>query len=798
MEEEYTPIAVIGYGCLYPPSMTDSKSMWNEILDGEKGVRTITDSQWDVDKYYSPNHDEEDKTYCKKTGYIDKLPEMSELLKKFGIEKEDFNNLNRTQKMMLYTILKAMEMSNFTKNDLSKIPFVVGNMLGDESFSNYVLMNRASEFIQDKQSEKFSKELAKELDQNNVSLFNTFPSNLLKGVQKILGFSDDSFVIDGACSGSLLAIDEAIKLIHHGDAKITCVTGVLGNIGVTGNVSFSKIGALSQSDARPLDYRANGLVPGEGSGTIFLERLDEAEKNNRSILGVIKGSGVTSDGSGQAIYAPSIDGQYRAMKKSLSRANLTINDIDYVEMHATGTPVGDKVEIQSVLKLCKEGNRLAPLMIGSIKNQIGHSFSAAGMANLFVVLESFAHNILPPTHGFSEFPEELREKIGKNLVVNTKKHSWGNSKAKTALINAFGFGGINANILIQEYISNASQSNTNIVPTNEYKKYSIVGKGAWLNKKDPFLNDKNISYIHKFPFLDFKIPPAVIKKIDEAQQVGLIAAKKAINDADKELKNVDKQRVGIYVGCMMGLKTAYQCDLRIRRKEYEDVLRKMGTTEIQLKQLSNKFKSKFEGLSEDSLPGFMDNVIAGRIANSLNIKGVNAVVDSGQDSFLSAIKQGTRSLDLGIYDAVVVGAINANDLPEFTKLYKKLNPKVTTIKKGAFFFVLKRQDKVKNKATIDYETLDNLALNKELDYLGASSAYDLYRKLSEQNNNEEKYKVAFFNTRNVQRCIDQVYENKNINSIISTAQLAILYKNRKELIQKLKSLKEIEGYKEKW
>ena len=232
MEEEYAPIAVIGYGCLYPPSMIDNKSMWNEILDGKEGVRTITDSQWDVDKYYSLNHDEEDKTYCKKTGYIDKLPEMSDLVNKFGIVKEELCKLNRTQKMMLYTTLKAMEMSNFTKDDLSTIPFVVGNMLGDEVFADYVLMNRASEFIQDEQNEEFLEELTKKLDQNNVSLFNTFPSNLLKGVQKLLGFSDASFVIDGACSGSLLAIDEAIKLIHHGDAKITCVTGVLGNIGL--------------------------------------------------------------------------------------------------------------------------------------------------------------------------------------------------------------------------------------------------------------------------------------------------------------------------------------------------------------------------------------------------------------------------------------------------------------------------------------------------------------------------------------------------------------------------------------
>lgn len=792
MEDEYAPIAIIGYGCLYPPSMFDNKSMWNEILNGENGVRTVTNSQWDINKYYSTNHNDEDKTYCKKTGYINRFPSMLNLIEKFDIEKELFYELNRTQKMMLYTTLKAMEMSNILKNDLSSIPFIVGNMLGDESFANYVLINRANDFIQDKNNKTFKKELIKELRQSsNVSLFNKFPSNLLKGVQRILGFSNKSFVIDGACSGSLLAIDEAIKLIHHGDSKITCVTGVLGNIGVTGNVSFSKIGALSQSSAKPLDYQADGLIPGEGSGTIFLENLDEAQKKGHVILGVIRGSGVTSDGSGQAIYAPNIDGQYRAMKKSLHRAKLTINDIDYVEMHATGTPVGDKVEIQSVLKLCKEENRLKPLMIGSIKHQIGHSFSAAGMANLFVVLESFNHHIIPPTHGFNHFPEELRTMIGKELVVNTTKYLWKSDKPRTALVNAFGFGGINANVLVQEYVPNSVSNNHNSYKERQ-NKYVIVGKGAWLKEKDNSLNDKNISYAQDFPFLDFKIPPSVIEKIDKSQRVSLIAAKKAINDAADELKGVNKEKIGVYVGSMMGLKTAYECDLRIRRKEYEEVLKKTNNaTDIRIDQLSNEFQRKFEKLSEDSLPGFMDNIVAGRIANAFDIEGVNAVIDGGKDSFPIALEQGLRSLDIGEYDAIIIGAINTNDLPEYTKLYKKLNSQVINVKEGAFFFVLKRQDNIKSKEkeVISYEEVKMHSSNEKISYLGASYAYEFYMKLLKENS-EKEYKVALFKNRNAKRCLNFLDKNKSL--ITSEADLAIIFKSRKELVKKLELLKRIQ------
>lgn len=747
---------------------------------------------------------------------------LDEMVKKFSLNSETVNSLNRTQKMILYTVLQAIKSSSVKLKNLTDSGFIVGNMLGDQSFADYLIKREALNYLNKDalKNTKFKNDYVNRINElfySNVSKSNVFPSNLLTGLRDVLNFSDMNFTIDGACSGSLLAIDEAIKLIHSNKITKAIVTGVLGNIGVTGNVAFSKIGALAIEEARPLDKSANGLVPGEGSGTILLEKLSVAEENNHKVYGVIRGSGVASDGSGQAIYAPSVQGQYKAMCKSLTRAHMSIEDVDYIEMHATGTPVGDKVEIKSILKLIGDRQLKKPIRIGSIKHQIGHSFSAAGMANLFKVLLGFSHKIFPPTHGFKELSPEILKMTSKKIEVNNQEREWteDNVHGRVALVNAFGFGGINANVLVQEYDSSRFLSQKVTSKKDLSEKFSIVGQGAWKDSKES--ETEFVSNEERFPFVEFKIPPKVVKKIDKSQRVGLIAADMALKSASGELNDVDQSKIGLYVGSMLGLKTAFECDLRIRCEEYKTVLEGYGNeyfTENFRKKLNDKFKSKFESLSEDSLPGFMDNVVAGRISNHLNIKGVNAVIDAGIESFNYALFQGLLSLQSGEYDAVVIGGVNCNNQYEFEELYKEISNFKGKVNIGACFFVLKRTDEVKDKknviSNIELKSLiENKSKHTTNNYLGATRAFEMLEAVNngskveisynggtiecqfKRNESVPKYNTAFFDTYNVTKCLESVHTKKINHSMSEDTKMAIVYTDAESLKNKLVYLQQL-------
>ena len=447
----------------------------------------------------------------------------------------------------------------------------LGNMLGDESFTDYIIDSRINEAIAciesshvyEKMTEQEREVLLQEFENDirqkfnrhrNIEKENILHSALLGTLKNILGLHGMGAIVDGACSGSGLVIDEAIKSIHNGDNDVCIASAVLGNMVVTGNIGFAKIGGLSKKNgSRPMDYMADGLVPGEGAGTLVLKDLKRAEQDGDTIYAVIRGSGVASDGKGKSIYAPSSTGQVKAMRKSLERAGLDVTDIDYIETHATGTMVGDKIELNSIKELLKsaklENKKIA---LGSIKSQIGHSFSAAGMANIIKVIEGIRHKQLPPTHKFTRLPDGVSFE-GTPLYINTSVKDWETEASdipRRAMVNAFGFGGINANVLIEEYLpSNTYSEEQEDVNTD----IAIVGIGCldaiasdievWhqaINSKENGLQAKNIkrkddteiSVAHmeemKFPFLKFKIPPTILAQIDRSQQIALMTAGKAI------------------------------------------------------------------------------------------------------------------------------------------------------------------------------------------------------------------------------------------------------------------------------
>ncbi len=757
----YEPIAIVGCGCLYPPDSFSLDKFFKNVINGTEGIRQIDKKFWEPEKYYNPDRTIADKTYCKQSGYLDPFDVPTELLTEIQLSKKIYNSFNRTQKMVLHTILQALSSAGYSLEKIRNAGLFIGNMLGDPVTADYILYKKGEEYqklVYEKLSTKslpdklnswsnqFNTKLKQKFNTSNELNKTAFLSALASEIADVLNLNQISMVVDGACSGSLIVIDEAIKCIHQNKINLFIVTGVLGNMGVSGNVAFSKVGGLSDKPSVPLDERARGLTPGEGAGSIIIKKLKDALNDGDTIFGVIRGSGVASDGSGQSIYAPSTRGQHAAMRKSLDRANMTMRDIDYVEMHATGTPVGDKVEVKSILQLCEEDTIQKPIAIGSIKSQIGHSFSGAGMANLFKVLLAMKENILPPTHKFNFLPHELGD-VSHFVCVNNKVKEWKNlsENPRRALVNAFGFGGINANILLEEFkpkyhhelIENFKQDIPNSVVA---RKYAVISYG--------YFDEESSKGDFVFPFIKFKIPPLISNKLDEAQRMGLLGVSNAL---EREEINIPKEKTGVFVGSIFGLKNAYFSDLRIRSVEYTAILKEiLGDTlsDKEYQDLEEEFKSNFDTVEEDTLPGYMDNIIAGRIANHYDTQGINATYDMDIGSFVAALHQGLMSLNNNDNDLIIVGAVNCNDMDEFYQIYKEAGSSGCKVRKGACFFIVKREEDVQPSDKV-YAYITESKFNKtsvkknqnnEMDYMGATEAFVLLEKIIMYNEQKKSIK----------------------------------------------------------
>jgi acyl transferase domain-containing protein len=733
MKANFDPIAIIGYGCVYPPDSYNIETFWENIVAGKPGISEIPVEWWDKNLYWDKDHAAEDKTYCKQGGVVLDYSFANEHVEGMG-EGIKIEGFNRSQLMLVDTILQSLKMAKLGRGAIANANtgLVIGNMLGDSCLPNLFFKNNSKVFLEQLRTMDSYQAVDESVrrviesgieadiekmfqDVSAVSANNILTSAICKMVGRAFGIDGPSKLVDGACSGSILAINEAIAMLQGGRITNCICSGVLGNMVVTGNVAFAKIGGLSATQSRPLDASADGLIPGEGVGTLLLKPLRLAEADGNPIWGVISGCGVSSDGKGTSIYAPVSKGQVQAMRKSLVRAGIQATDINYIETHATGTLVGDKVELNTLNMLFGDSNaRPESVGIGSIKSLIGHSFSAAGMANIIKVLEGYRRSCIAPTHYFTKESEDVNLQDSP-FYVNTKLKEiqlLENGQPFRASINAFGFGGINANVVLEQYRSeyhkvflkqwlpstrSAAGIDVAIVGIGVLDALGANAKDWWdsINSPDSNIHATSIDNF-KFPSLRFKIPPNTLKDIDRSQQIALVVADAAIKEYGPE--RFQGERSAVFVGCSIGLSSAFSADYRVRHREYCRLLEQklagegvgQATQEEICAAITAKVRAAIPPVVEDTLPGYMDNIIAGRIANFFNVTGVNVVCDADSASFSSALEQAVLALQSGEYDNVLVGGVNANVMAEYFDLFK--GEQVTdgaVPAEGAVFFMLK-------------------------------------------------------------------------------------------------------------
>ena len=303
--------------------------------------------------------------------------------------------------------------------------------------------------------EEVREALKRSLPQMQIEQAPSLISNVISGrIANRLDLMGPNYLVDAACASTHLALDAGIRDLTDGRCDMMVVGGVQASMPAQIYMLFETLGALSPTDVRPFDQAANGTLLSEGAGFVVLKRLADAVRDDDRIYAVVKGVGVASDGKATGLLAPRLEGERSAIERAYRQTGIDPATIGLVEAHGTGIPLGDQTEIQALSEVFgQRGDGPPRIALGSVKSMIGHCIPASGTASIIKTALALHYRILPPTL-CDEVRAELRLEQTP-FYLNTEARPWiqDGARPRRAGINAFGFGGINAHAILEEYRS---------------------------------------------------------------------------------------------------------------------------------------------------------------------------------------------------------------------------------------------------------------------------------------------------------------------------------------------------------
>jgi acyl transferase domain-containing protein/NADPH:quinone reductase-like Zn-dependent oxidoreductase/acyl carrier protein len=414
--------------CRLPGGIDDAESYWSVLSAGRSVISELPRDRFLVDAVYDPDKAATGLSYSKWGGFLDDVAGFDHGF--FGISPREAEAMDPQQRLLLMATYEAMEDAGLTRADLQQVRTGVFVGVSAAEYANLQRYRRT-------QGDAFTGTgAALSIVANRLShRFN------LKG---------PSYSIDTACSSSLVALDQACLNLERGNCDIAIVAGVHVLADFGGFVAFSKAGMLSPTgEIAAFDARANGYVRGEGLGVVVLKQESDARSDGNRILARIRATAVNQDGRTPTLTAPDPSAQ-RAMLETLSRrAGVDPITVDYVEAHGTGTRVGDPIEASAIGLVFGGERRRFPLLVGSVKPNIGHLEPAAGIAGLIKAVLVANKRQVPPNCGFREPNPDIAFDLH-NLVVPDRTLPIGQGDQPVLVaVNSFGFGGTNASVLIE-------------------------------------------------------------------------------------------------------------------------------------------------------------------------------------------------------------------------------------------------------------------------------------------------------------------------------------------------------------
>ncbi|MGD8647602.1 MAG: beta-ketoacyl synthase N-terminal-like domain-containing protein, partial [Desulfobacterales bacterium] len=456
-------VAIIGMGCLFPKS-TGLKEYWKLLYHGKDAITEVPASHWSPADYFDTNPKSPDRVYCKRGGFLEPISfDPSE----FGIPPSSLEATDTSQLLGLLAAKMALEDCgygedrNFNRDRTAVILGVTGTQELVIPLSSRLGHPRWRKAMEDSDIPPAkTEEIIKKISDSYIPWQeNSFPGllgNVVAGrISNRLDLRGTNCVVDAACASSFSAIHLATLELMSGRSDMVVTGGVDTLNDIFMHMCFSKTHTLSATgDARPFSKDADGTVLGEGIGILVLKRLKDAQKDENRIYAVIKGLGSSSDGKSQSIYSPSVEGQIKALRTAYKNAGINPATVGLIEAHGTGTRVGDKVEFKALNRIFKEsganGNKCA---LGSVKSMIGHTKASAGAAGLIKAALGLYHKVIPPTLK-ADTPDPDLDIGNSNFYLNSSTRPWfaKNGHSRRAGVSAFGFGGSNFHIVLEEYL----------------------------------------------------------------------------------------------------------------------------------------------------------------------------------------------------------------------------------------------------------------------------------------------------------------------------------------------------------
>jgi malonyl CoA-acyl carrier protein transacylase len=466
-KNKITPLAIVGIGCLFPKA-DNPQEYWTNIREGVDAITDIPESHWNPSDYFDEDKAAPDMTYAKRGGFIN-AQDFNPLL--YGLSPNNIEATDTTQLLGMVATRQALLDANystakdagdgreFDRDRTSVIMGVTGTLelvipLGARLGHPIWRKALADAGVDPETTEDVVQRIADGYVPWQENSFPGLLGNVAAGrIANRFDFGGTNCVVDAACASSLSALHLAAMELTSGRVDMAITGGVDTFNDIFMYMCFSKTPALSPTgNSRPFAKEGDGTILGEGIGSVILKRLDDAKRDNDKIYAVLRGIGSSSDGRGNAIYAPSSAGQTKALWNAYREADVTPRSIELVEAHGTGTSVGDAVEATALSGVYSQDNEGETwCAVGSVKSMIGHTKAAAGVAGLIKTAMALKFKVLPPSIKVDE-PLEIINPGDAPIYLNTVKRPWLKTldTPRRAALSSFGFGGSNFHCVLEE------------------------------------------------------------------------------------------------------------------------------------------------------------------------------------------------------------------------------------------------------------------------------------------------------------------------------------------------------------